>query len=110
MDSGNLQRVAFEYITERNQIIRDVSSEMGMRLVDLYAEFDTECRDDFRDEFLDIVHLRPSAYPKIARLVYQATKDLLPASCLCGETGTASRATAILDAAAEAVDLGGLFR
>lgn len=95
--SGDLQRTAFEYIIERNRIIREISSEMGIRLVDLYAGFDTECRDDFREDFLDIVHLRPSAYSKIARLVHQGAKDMLPASRLRDAADAASRAAAVLD-------------
>jgi lysophospholipase L1-like esterase len=75
--SLDLQRTAFDYLVERNQIARDCARRAGTPLVDLFAAFDTELVDDFREDFLDIMHLRPSAYPKIAAAVYQGIKDLL---------------------------------
>ena len=50
---------------------------MNVRVIDLYAEFDTEKLDDFRQYFSDMIHLRPSAHPKIVRAVYEGIKDLL---------------------------------
>jgi hypothetical protein len=47
-------------------------------MVDLFAEFDTEKLDDFRQDFGDMIHLRASAHPKIVRAVYEGIKDLLP--------------------------------
>jgi lysophospholipase L1-like esterase len=75
--SLQLQRTAFDYIVERNQIARDCARRTGTPLVDLFAAFDTERADDFRQDFLDIMHLRPSAYPKIAGAVYDGIKHLL---------------------------------
>ncbi|SRR5260370_1872582 len=75
--SRELQRVGFNYIIERNEIIREVAVQMNIRLVDLFAEFDTEKLDDFRQHFTDMIHLRASAHPKIARAVYEGIKDLL---------------------------------
>lgn len=75
--SLDLQRVAFDYIIERNHIARDCARRTGTPLVDLFAAFDTELVDDFRQDFLDSMHLRPSAYPKVAGAVYQGIKDLL---------------------------------
>ena len=45
--------------------------------------------DDFRQDFLDIMHLRPSAYPKIAGVVYQGIKDLLAPPALPCRAGPA---------------------
>jgi lysophospholipase L1-like esterase len=75
--SLQLQRTAFDYIIERNQMARDCARQTRTPLVDLFAAFDTEMADDFRQDFLDIMHLRPSAYPKIAQTVYQGIEDLL---------------------------------
>ena len=75
------QYIGFNYIMERNDIIRETASQMNIRMVDLFAEFDTEKLDDFRQDFGDMIHLRASAHPKIVRAVYEGIKDLLqPAS------------------------------
>jgi hypothetical protein len=50
---------------------------MNVRVVDLFAEFDTEKLDDFRQDFNDMIHLRASAHPKIVRAVYEGIRDLL---------------------------------
>jgi lysophospholipase L1-like esterase len=71
------QRQGFEHIVERNAITREVCAELGVRLIDLYAAFDTEGAADFREHFFDILHLRPRSYPLAARLVYDGLKDLL---------------------------------
>ena len=49
-------------------------------MVDLFAEFDTEPLGDFRQDFLDIMHLRPSAYPKVARAIYHGIENVLAPS------------------------------
>jgi lysophospholipase L1-like esterase len=88
--SRELQSIAFDYIVERNQIVRDIARHMGIPLVDLFIEFDTEWLDDFRQDFIDLIHLRPSVYPKIARVVYGGIKDLLqpaPIASNDGDTG-----------------------
>jgi lysophospholipase L1-like esterase len=75
------QYIGFNYIMERNDIVRETASQMNIRMVDLFAEFDTEKLDDFRQDFGDMIHLRASAHPKIVRAVYEGIKDLLqPAS------------------------------
>jgi lysophospholipase L1-like esterase len=75
--SLELQRRLFDHVTERNAIVRDVAQARGLRLVDFAAIFDTEPLADFRADFHDMLHLRPSAYPKAAAAVYQAIQDLL---------------------------------
>ena len=72
------QYIGFNYIVERNQIVRDIAFRMNIRLVDLFAEFDTEKLNDFRQDFSDMIHLRASAHPKIVRAVYEGIRDLLP--------------------------------
>jgi len=71
------QYIGFNYIVERNEIIRETAARMDVRMVDLFAEFDTEKLDDFRQDFIDMIHLRASAHPKIVRAVYDGIKDLL---------------------------------
>ena len=63
--------------SDLNAILRDVAQTGGHRLVDLAAVFDTAPAPDFRADFHDMLHLRPSAYPKAAAAVYEAIKDLL---------------------------------
>jgi lysophospholipase L1-like esterase len=71
------QQHMFAHITERNAILREAARESGARLVDLAAAFDTEALADFREDFFDMLHLRPRAYPKAAAAVYEGIKDLL---------------------------------
>ena len=72
-----LQRFLFQYITQRNDSVREAARLQGIRLIDLAAAFDTSGKADFRDEFHDVLHLRPSAYAKTASVVYEAVKTLL---------------------------------
>src|SRR5207248_8142379 len=71
------QRLMLAHITERNAILREVAEAMGTRLVDLATALDTERLADFRQDFHDMLHLRPRAYPKAAAIVYQGIEDLL---------------------------------
>jgi hypothetical protein len=71
------QRHMLAHITERNAIVRAVAQASGVRLVDLAAAFDTAAAADFREDFHDMLHLRPRAYPKAAAIVYEGIKDLL---------------------------------
>jgi lysophospholipase L1-like esterase len=75
--SLDLQRRMLAHIAERNAIVREVSAAAGVRLVDLAAAFDTEGSENFREDFHDMVHLRPRAYAKAARAIYEGIKDLL---------------------------------
>jgi lysophospholipase L1-like esterase len=75
--SVNIQRETFDYIVERNAIARDVCVRRGVRVVDLFAAFDTERVVDFRQDFVDVVHPRIRAYPAIARAVYDGVSDLM---------------------------------
>jgi len=72
-----MQRHLFDHITERNAIVREVARASGVRLLDLHVEFDTERAGDFRENFFDVVHLRPGSYRHAARAVYEGVKDLL---------------------------------
>jgi lysophospholipase L1-like esterase len=75
--SINIQREAFDYICERNAIARDVCGRRGVRVIDLFATFDTERVGDFRQDFHDVVHPRIRTYPAIARAVYDGITDLM---------------------------------
>ncbi|TMJ73850.1 MAG: hypothetical protein E6G73_10705 [Alphaproteobacteria bacterium] len=75
--SMEAQRHMLAHITERNAIVRAVAQASGVRLVDLAAAFDTAAAADFREDFHDMLHLRPRAYPKAAAIVYEGIKDLL---------------------------------
>ena len=71
------QRFVFDHITARNAIVREVAQATGLRLIDLAVAFDTEALADFREDFHDVIHLRPRAYPKAAAAIYAGIKDLL---------------------------------
>lgn len=71
------QRQGFEHIAERNTIAREACGKLGIRLIDLFAAFDTKGLADFREHFIDMIHFRPSAYPLVAQRVYEDIKDLL---------------------------------
>ena len=71
------QRQGFEHIVERNAITREVCAALGVRLIDLYAAFDTAGSADFREHFYDVLHLRPRSYPLMAQIVYDGIEDLL---------------------------------
>jgi lysophospholipase L1-like esterase len=75
--SVEAQRRMFGHISERNAIVRAAARDPRVRLIDLAGEFDTERRADFREDFHDMLHLRPRAYPKAAAAVYAGIKDLL---------------------------------
>jgi hypothetical protein len=75
--SVDVQRHMFRHITERNAILREAAQQSETRLIDLAAAFDTELLADFREDFHDMLHLRPRAYPKAAAAVYAGIKDLL---------------------------------
>jgi len=75
--SQEIQRHLFEHITERNTIVREAAQATGTRLIDLAAIFETHRLDDFRNDFFDMLHLRPRVYPRTARAVYDAIRDLL---------------------------------
>jgi len=71
------QRQGFEHITERNDIAREVCTRLGIRLVDVYAAFETESAADFREHFYDVLHFRPRSYPRLTQFIYAEIKDLL---------------------------------
>lgn len=71
------QRQGFEHIIERNAITREVCTALGVRLIDLFAMFDTTGLPDFREHFFDILHLRPRSYPLLAQRIHDSIKDLL---------------------------------
>ena len=75
--SFEVQRYLFDLISERNAIVREQSRLNGARVADLAAVFDTEGLADFREDFFDVLHLRPRAYPKAAATVYSGIRHLL---------------------------------
>lgn len=75
--SIDAQLQGFEHILERNAITREVCARLGVRLIDLFAAFDTESTADFREHFYDVLHFRPRSYPLVAEVVYQQIRDLL---------------------------------
>jgi hypothetical protein len=50
---------------------------LGIRLVDVYAAFETESAADFREHFYDVLHFRPRSYPLLTQFIYAEIKDLL---------------------------------
>jgi hypothetical protein len=75
--SVEFQQKLYLHITERNEITREVAAERGLPLIDLFTAFDTEGMEDFREDFFDVLHPRPRAYPKIARAVYDGLRPVL---------------------------------
>jgi len=71
------QHWAFEHIAERNAITREVCARLGVQLIDLAAALDTADLPDFRENFLDAVHIRPRAFPLVARTIHAEIKDLV---------------------------------
>lgn len=71
------QRACFEHILERNAITREVCGRLGIRVIDLYAALDSEKPGDFREHFVDVMHLRKRAHPLVAQIIYDQIKDLL---------------------------------
>jgi hypothetical protein len=71
------QKKVFDHIVERNEIVRDVAASTGVPLVDMFDAFNSERLVDFRQYFFDYSHPRPSAYPKIARVIYEGIKSLV---------------------------------
>jgi hypothetical protein len=71
------QRQGFEHILERNAITREVCAGLGVRVIDLFAIFDTEELTDFREHFYDLIHFRERSHPVVAEAVYDGIKDLL---------------------------------
>ena len=71
------QRQGFEHITERNAIAREVCARLSVRLVDVFAAFETESAADFREHFYDVLHFRPCSYPLLTEFIYEQVKDLL---------------------------------
>src|SRR3954453_9729746 len=70
-------RLGYEHIVERNAITREVCAQLGVRLIDLFALFETENLDDFREHFIDVLHLRPRSYPLLVEIVYEHIGELL---------------------------------
>jgi lysophospholipase L1-like esterase len=75
--SIDVQKYLFDLIIERNAITRDVAQAAGVRLLDLYAEYDTERIADFRQNFFDVLHIRVRRYRQTAEIVYRGIQDLL---------------------------------
>ncbi len=75
--SIEIQRETFDYIAERNAIACEVCAARNIRVVDLFEGLSTERVADFRRDFMDVVHPRIGAYPRIARAVHEGIADLL---------------------------------
>jgi len=74
--SVSRQRLIYSHLVERNSMIRAVAEERGIPLLDLFATFETKSIDDFRDNFCDITHPRPRAYPAFAAAAFTAVSEL----------------------------------
>ena len=80
--SGNtrpieLQRLFYAHILERNAIAREVCARLGIRVIDLFSALNTENQADFREHFVDVLHLRLRSHPRVAQIVYDNIKDLV---------------------------------
>ena len=72
-----IQREMFCYIVERNAITREVCARLNIHVIDLFTALKTHNSSDFRENFADVIHPRPRAYPMIAQFIYERIKDLL---------------------------------
>jgi hypothetical protein len=72
-----IQRALWEFVNERNRIAREVCQQHGIRVVDLFAAFDSRREADFRAQFHDILHFRVRSYPAVARTIHEGIRDLL---------------------------------
>jgi len=75
--SIDTQTALFSDITMRNEATREAAAELGVPVIDLFRYFDTSEMTDFREDFFDIAHPRPRAFPKFARAVYEGIKPLV---------------------------------
>lgn len=53
----HVSRQGFEHIEERNAVAREVCEKLGIRLIDLFAAFDTKGLADFREHLIDMIPL-----------------------------------------------------
>ena len=66
-----------EYVTERNQLIRKVAKQLNLPLLD-WAKYMAECElTEYGEDFYDVCHPRPRAYPKIARIMQPHLNEIL---------------------------------
>jgi lysophospholipase L1-like esterase len=77
--SLELQRQLVAHIRSRNAITTAVAQRTGTPLVDLFSALDSRGLTDFREDFFDISHPRPAAYPKIASKVWEVVGPILDA-------------------------------
>jgi lysophospholipase L1-like esterase len=74
--SIDVQIEYYRKIMERNAISCTVAADLHVPVIDLASALDTEALPDFRQDFYDIMHPRPSAYSKIARIVADELRRL----------------------------------
>ncbi len=72
-----VQQALFEHIVQRNRIVRQVGGELGRPVVDLFRDLATEGCEDFRRDFFDVMHFRPTSFPLVAQHVYEGIKSML---------------------------------
>lgn len=65
-------------ISERNEIVRDLGSELGLPVFDWFELMRTTSLDDFRTDFIDFGHFRSCAMPKVVA----AWRDWLDQQCV----------------------------
>lgn len=71
------QKQLFAHVRQRNDIIRKVAEHTKTPLVDLFAALDSSRLADFREEFFDVSHPRPSAYGKFASVLWEGIAPLI---------------------------------
>lgn len=67
----------FGYLKKSNEVLRNIASERGVPLVDLYNYFYTNDLSRLRDDFFDAGHPRPQAYPKLQQAFRETLKSIL---------------------------------
>ena len=75
--SVHVQKILYGHLAQRNALIRGVAAHAGIPLIDLFVALDSTSLPDFRTYFMDVSHPRPSAYAKIAALVWEGARSVL---------------------------------
>jgi hypothetical protein len=79
--SIHLQKEIYEFLIERNTIIKDVAIELNLPFIDVFTAFESSSLPDFTQYFFDVMHPRIGAFPKFATTVYQGIKHLVETPC-----------------------------
>lgn len=64
-------------VNKMNRIIRKTAKQYNIQLIDLADEYKANHKEDFRKNFIDAGHFRPSAYSNIVKFLVKELKKIL---------------------------------